>query len=323
MYSGWKKVDSQVSFTLRLEDLVAISFFLIYLIAFAIFGGPGKDLPVWQVIGSGVLAVGLLLSIVLARQAISLQQYSLQSKPDRKDSISPYATIIRDWLPFLTILAMYYSLWGDITHILVPRDRDAALIAWDQRLFGMQASVALQRYTHPILTAWMKFAYNFHPFNVPLVGLFVYLRRPRSNFREMMAGLMVIGFFGYFGYLLVPAVGPLYTLKNYYHVDLGSMQFMDYVKIRRDVFPSLHAGIAFLVWIYAYRNSRLLFLILSPLILSLWVSTVYLRQHYLIDVVVGLALAPLCVLLADWLFKHYADVRLSFSIPGELRSGPR
>jgi membrane-associated phospholipid phosphatase len=315
MPSGWKKDDSRVRFSLRLEDLVAISFFLIYLIVFAIFGGPGKDLPVWQVIGSGVLAVGLLLSVVLVRQAISAKSYSLQCKNDRRNFVLPYASIIRDWLPFLTILAMYYSLWGDATHILVPRDRDAALIAWDQRLFGMQASVALQRYTHPILTAWMKFAYNFHPFNVPLVGLFIYLRRPRANFREMMSGLMVICFFGYLGYLLVPAVGPLYTLKNQYYIDLGSMQFMDYVKIRRDVFPSLHVGISFLVWIYAYRNSRWLFWILSPLILSLWISTVYLRQHYLIDVVVGLALAPLCVLLADWLFKHYGDVQFSFSIP--------
>lgn len=314
---GLKNGCSRVCFTLRLEDLVAISFFLLYLVVFTIFGGPGKDLPVWQVIGSGVLAVVLLLFVALVRQAISSKNYSPQSKSDLRDFALPYASIIRDWLPFLTIVAMYYSLWGDVTHILVPQDRDAALIAWDQRLFGCQASVALQRYTHPILTAWMRFAYNFHPFNVPLVALFIYLRRSRSNFREMMSGLVVLSFFGYLGYLLVPAVGPSYALKDQYFIDLGPMQFMDYVKIRRDVFPSLHAGISFLVWIYAYRNSRLLFWILSPVILSLWVSTVYLRQHYLIDVVVGLAITPLCILLSDWLFEHFGDVRLSFSIPIE------
>jgi membrane-associated phospholipid phosphatase len=256
------------------------------------------------------------------QQAISAKNYALRSKSDLREFLLPYAWILRDWLPFLTIVAMYYSLWGDVTHILVPHDRDAALIAWDQRLFGMQASVAIQRFTFPALTSWMKFAYNSHPFNVPLVGIFIYLRRPRANFREMMSGLVLIGFIGCIGYLLVPGVGPLYTLKDRYFVDLGPMQFMDYMKIRRDVFPSLHAGISFLIWIYAYRNSRWLFWILSPVILSLWISTIYLRQHYLIDVVAGLALAPLCVLLADFLFKRFGDVNFSFSVPFELARKP-
>ena len=305
-----------MSFALRLEDVVAIAFFLVNLIVLAVFGGPGRqERPVWEIIGLGIITIGLLLSVILVRQAVSSKTYSLHSGSDLRDFALPYCEIIRDWLPFLTILAMYYSLWGDATHLLVTHDRDAALIAWDQRLFGFQASVALQRFAHPALTAWMRFAYNFHPFNVPLVALFIYLRRSRSSFREIMSGLMVISFFGFLGYLLVPAVGPIYTLKDQYYVDLGSMQFMDYVRIRRDIFPSLHAGISFLVWLYAYRNSRWLFWILSPLILSLWISTVYLRQHYLIDVVAGLALAPLCFLLANWLFIHFREVRFSLPIP--------
>ena len=83
---------------------------------------------------------------------------------------------------------------------------------------------------------------------------------------------------------------------------------MDFARIRRDVFPSLHVGISFVVWLYAYRNSRRLFLVLSPLILSLWVSTVYLRYHYLIDCIAGLILAPLSFLLANWLFKRLGEI---------------
>src|SRR5574337_120544 len=87
-----------------------------------------------------------------------------------------------------------YSLWGDATHLLVPNDRDAELIALDQKLFGFQASVAMQRYISQPLTAWMDFAYTFHVLNVPIVGCFVYLRRPRHRFREMMAGVLVVTF---------------------------------------------------------------------------------------------------------------------------------
>ena len=111
----------------------------------------------------------------------------------------------------------------------------------------------------------------------------------------------------------------MYTLRNQYTVPLHQsiwmfnreVDFMDFARIRRDVFPSMHVAISFVVWLYAYRNSKKLFWILSPLILSLWLSTLYLRYHYLIDVVAGLILAPLSFLLANWLFRRWGDIPVS------------
>jgi membrane-associated phospholipid phosphatase len=117
---------------------------------------------------------------------------------------------------------------------------------------------------------------------------------------------------------LVPAIGPVYTLHDQYTVPLGQsldifnqqMQFMDFARIQRDVFPSMHTAVSFIVWLYAYRNSRRLFVLLAPFILSLWASTVYLRYHYLVDVVAGLILAPLCFLAANWMFKRFGMLQL-------------
>jgi membrane-associated phospholipid phosphatase len=109
----------------------------------------------------------------------------------------------------------------------------------------------------------------------------------------------------------------MYTLRDQYTVPLyqslevfnRETEFMDFARIQRDVFPSLHVGISFVVWLYAWRNSQRLGWILSPLVLSLWVSTIYLRYHYLVDVVAGLILAPLCYGLANWLFKRFGEIR--------------
>jgi membrane-associated phospholipid phosphatase len=171
----------------------------------------------------------------------------------------------------------------------------------------------------------MNLAYAFHIVNIPIVACFVYLRRSRTRFREMMAGVLVVSFFGLLGYLLVPAIGPMYTLRDQYTVPLSQplaivnrqIEFMDFARIKRDVFPSLHVGISFLVWLYAFRNSRRLFWILSPFILSLWISTVYLRYHYLVDVLAGLGLAPPCYFLANWLFKRFGEVRFSTNLPAK------
>src|SRR6516162_6571072 len=315
--------SQRLTLPLRLEDLVALAFFLVCLAVQIVFRevrgltlSPGDVLII-------IPAMALLLGKELVHYFVIGKQADGDPADDLRRFIRPYWEIVRDWFPFLVILLMYYSLWGEATHLLVTKDRDTVLIALDQRLFGFQASVALQRFVSAPLTAWMQFAYVFHIWNIPLVACFIYLYRPRVRFREMMCGLVVISFLGVLGYLLVPAIGPMYTLREQYTVGLSQpletfnrqMDFMDYARIQRDVFPSLHVGISFVVWLYAYRNSRRLFWILMPLVLSLWVSTVYLRFHYLVDCVAGFILAPASFALANWLFARFGDLRLSVALP--------
>jgi len=307
----------------RLEDLVALAFLLLNLCFRLIFSGAAHiNLSPADVLII-IPAMTLLLAKELVHYFVAGKKESPASSADPRAFIRPYWEIVRDWFPFLAILLMYYSLWGDATHLLVSHDCDGELIALDQRLFGFQASVAIQPFITPRRTAWMEFAYFYHILNIPLVGCFVYLWRPRARFREMMSGLMVITFLGLIGYVLVPAIGPLYSLHQVYTVSLSQpvaifnqqLAFMDLARIHRDVFPSMHVAISFLVWLYAWRNSKALFWAVSPLILSLWVSTIYLRYHYLVDVVAGLLLAPASFLLANWLFARFGNLALSVPIP--------
>lgn len=313
----------RLALPLRLEDVVALIFFSLSLILRLVF----RKLHRGDFSPADVLIIIPAMVLLLAKELV---HYFLAAKPaaasgpeEPLEFVRPFWEIIRDWFPFLVILMMYYSLWGDATLLMVTTDRDQALMAIDQRLFGFQVSLALQRIISPGLTAWMSFAYFFHIINIPLVGCFIYLRRPRQRFREMMSGLMVVSFLGLMGYLFVPAIGPMYTLRNQYTVPLHQavglfsrqVDFMDFARIRRDVFPSLHVAISFVVWLYAYRNSKKLFWFLAPLILSLWLSTVYLRYHYLIDVVAGLALAPLAFLVANALFRRFSEIPLRLTIP--------
>jgi len=313
----------------RMEDLVALAFFVLNLAFRLLARGAGHSNPS----PAGVLIIIPAMTLLLAKELVHYfmagKQELSASSADPQAFVRPYWEIVRDWFPFLVILLMYYSLWGDATHLLVEHDRDQELIVLDQRLFGFQASVAMQRFITPARTAWMEFSYFFHILNIPIVACFIYLRRPRSRFREMMSGLMVVSFFGLLGYLLVPAIGPMYTQRNLYTVALSQpififnhqLEFMDFARIHRDVFPSMHVAISFLVWLYAWRNSRLLFWVLSPLVLSLWVSTVYLRYHYLIDVLAGLLLAPPCFLFANWLFRRFGNVVFPIPLPAAWAGG--
>jgi membrane-associated phospholipid phosphatase len=310
----------------RIEDLIALLFFLVNVVLEVIFrqlhGRPLDRSDVMIVIP----AVVLILGKEVANHFIGREGGRLENGPDAFKVARRCWQVLRDWFPFIIILLMYYSLWGTATLLLFSHDRDAMLLHWDKWLFGVEPTIYLQRIVRPPLTAWMQFSYTFHLYVMPVVAGFIYALRRRSRFREMMCGLVVISFVGTLGYMIVPAIGPMYTLHSIYTVPLSQplavfnrqIQFIDFARVRRDCFPSLHVGISFLVWLYAGRNSKVLFAILAPLILSCWFSTVYLRFHYAVDCLAGFALAPACFLLANWLYERYGEVAVRAPLPAGL-----
>ena len=136
--------ERKLTFNLRLEDAVALLFFFITLVFRLIF----SELR-GATVGPAHLLVIITAVVVLMAKELLHYFFAGSSRSGAESDLGafarPFWEIVRDWTPFLIILLMYYSLWGDATHLLVTHDRDSALIAMDQRLFGFQASVALQR----------------------------------------------------------------------------------------------------------------------------------------------------------------------------------
>src|SRR5579875_655906 len=244
--------EATVMLDFRVEDAVAMLFFLINMALeffFRKLRGQSFDASDVMIV---IPAVALLLAKEVVNYFIAGTETRLDTGKDVLNFIRPYWRVVRDWFPFLVILLMYYSLWGKATLMVVTHDRDSMLLAWDRRLFGVEPTIYLQRFISPPLTAWMQFAYAFHLYNIPLVACFIYLFRPKERFREMMCGLVVITFFGILGYLIVPAIGPVYTLRNVYTVGLSQplavfnrqIEFINFARIQRDCFPSLHVGLS-------------------------------------------------------------------------------
>jgi membrane-associated phospholipid phosphatase len=81
----------------------------------------------------------------------------------------------------------------------------------------------------------------------------------------------------------------------------------------RSAFPSLHCSLALLTLIYSWRfgdavfprRRRLFFALAAPLCVGLWVSTVYLRHHWVPDIAAGLALGTCANLLAPVLRRRW------------------
>ncbi|MGH7371035.1 MAG: phosphatase PAP2 family protein, partial [Candidatus Methylomirabilales bacterium] len=68
-------------------------------------------------------------------------------------------------------------------------------------------------------------------------------------------------------------------------------------RFKQDAFPSGHTAIVLVVLFYARGFVRGLFWIFLPMVVALIFSTVYLRYHYVVDVLAGILLAALCPVL--------------------------
>jgi membrane-associated phospholipid phosphatase len=71
--------------------------------------------------------------------------------------------------------------------------------------------------------------------------------------------------------------------------------------------PSSHVAVALVVMIYAIRYTKTLAWILTPVILSLFVATVYGRFHYFLDVVAGILVGLLALFICERFFVPKAN----------------
>ena len=212
----------------------------------------------------------------------------------------PGWSFLRDILPFGYCLAIYTNL-HDTVHFANSHDIQDSLIAIDQWLFGVQPCVWAQQFFHPALTDIFSFCYMIFFLFAPVVAAVLLLKRNRAGFRKTLVTVILCFYCGYFLYVVFPAIPPRIALKPFFYIDFqGSpiynfeaMIFSALPQDSRCAFPSLHSAVTLLSLIFAWKYSRITFWLILPFCLGLFLSTVYLRHHYVIDLIAGWALGVL------------------------------
>lgn len=209
--------------------------------------------------------------------------------------------ILRDWLPFYFCI-LFYEFLHSFLAFINPNDWHELLIQIDYFLFGAHPTVWLQKFIHPALTNYLTTVYLAYFLFLPALATMLYFKRKFFEFRALMLTAIVCLYAGYVGYILVPALPPYMTQSTLYTLtlqgtlaDKALFPFLDTTAIHRGCFPSLHTAIITIVLIFACRYEPKLFWLMLPFGLSLFVATVYLRQHYVIDLIAGWILAGGCL----------------------------
>ena len=296
----WCYIASMIRPILSPSDLLSITF-LALLSGLSIFSAPGNSF--WA---------GLVPTYAVLSGVILVTAFYRASSGSTKAGF--HLSII---VMVITVLITFNSL-GTLITFLHDTTIDASLIRIDQAIFGVHPTVWLERLFTPLLTDMLQLAYVSYYFIPLALGIILINRGRTAEFEEVLFGILLCFYLSYVGYLLFPAIGPRFTLSHLQTTDLQGSTLMAAIqdglnaleKNKTDAFPSGHTAISLLCLYYAWKErEKVLFATLFPLVTGLVVSTVYLRYHYVIDVIAGAGLTGLTIMLAPVLRRALSGRR--------------
>ena len=237
--------------------------------------------------------------------------------------------ILHRFYPAAAITLTYKQI-GVLVPALRPGLYDKALIAADRFLFGADPTVFLHRFAHPVLTEFLQLAYiSFYL--LPILLAAALLRRRRYAAFDYTVFSVIYGFFlSYLGYFILPAIGPRFSLHDFYaiNVELPGLLLTNAIRefvnvgasassthpdaaslIQRDVFPSGHTLVTLVSIYLAIRFRTRTRYVLIPVGLLLIFSTVYLRYHYVVDVIGGFLFFGLTMSTGRLLYDRWQRFR--------------
>ena len=218
-------------------------------------------------------------------------------------------------IPFYGII---FSGFQSFIHILKPTDYDELLLKADHSVFGFDITRWFEPYISRPLTEILTLSY-FSYYILPTLTfvLFFFAKNPASfiTARNYLLAIVIAWYGAFIFYLILPAAGPDIAFPEHYTITLQGLSPVTNMYLQslgkylresfvRNTFPSMHFGIILITNYFAFRYKKKYFLFVTlPLGTMLAIATVYLRQHYLIDLVGSLPVAAVSIYLAGKLIK--------------------
>lgn len=219
-----------------------------------------------------------------------------------------FLKFLQRWYPVF-FLPLFFTGLHYLVPAIHPVDFDPQLIRADYWLTGGYPTVWLEKFYHPLLSDFLQLCYSTFYF-LPLLILIPLQIQKRSVHFERAASVFLLTFYlSYLGYLVFPALGPRFYLAHLHHRMIPGGFIFHYLNnvlnglesVQWDAFPSGHVAIALVYAYFAYIYFRKLFYWTLLFVIALIFSTLYLRYHYLIDLIAG-AVLFLLVALIDHFF---------------------
>jgi membrane-associated phospholipid phosphatase len=185
---------------------------------------------------------------------------------------------------------------------------DSVFAGIDQWLFGCQPAL---EFSKALPYRWLSELMSFGYFSYFLILVFiaVYLYFANKKAGEKAVFVLLCSFFIYYIlFIILPVVGPQFYFPDNQVPD--GYLFRPLLIAAQSTgekptgaFPSSHVGVSIIYLIIIYKYARKYFAYFVPIVIMLIISTVYIKAHYVIDVIGGAVSAPIIYFCANKLSK--------------------
>lgn len=284
--------NSSASSLVKALDILVVSFTGLLLLLAIIFSSKVNN---WEIVTRNLFLIGIsyfLISYIIGKINSSFWQISVRGSL------------------IAAINGLLFSEIQHLQHIFVNRWFDQQLIDLDKWVFGIELTMAFDKITVPWLTEAMMFAYTVYVPLIVLVAVFCYLKSGKLAGEDYLFNLTLAYFLSYLGFLIYPIAGPLFYQPEVYKTPLEGGLFTYFGEwIRTNAhypggnLPSPHCAAGTVMLVMLHRYNRNIFFVILPIIILLYISTVYGRYHYAMDGVLGIILALLITKLTKKRFQ--------------------
>jgi membrane-associated phospholipid phosphatase len=236
---------------------------------------------------------------------------------------------LRMWIPFLIVLLSYEALQGIVGQMVSSGDL-MNLSTIDKLLLGFNLTGAIQQqFLSPGLTEITLFLYSLHFPLIVIASVFLWFGR-RSLFNKYAISMVLTSYVALIIFAIMPTAPPWYqgvaanlvtasTSTSY--ASTGASLLAGYIHLTTLIeadkfaaFPSLHAAYVVLFCYFMMRYRNTLGWITIPLTFGVLFSTLYLGQHYLIDLIAGASLALASALTAELVISRTANAGKTIAV---------
>ncbi|MDI6767863.1 MAG: phosphatase PAP2 family protein, partial [Bacteroidota bacterium] len=167
---------------------------------------------------SVILSFGTMMSVYIVATNLLLAAFIIRLGKTVENSSSKIIRGVQDWYP----IPIIYFIFKEVHFIILGSERgdwDNIFIAIDRAIFGVDPTVWFTQFATPLLTEILQIAYTSYYFIMLAVGFELYIRKDQEKFLFAVF-TVVYGFaLSYLGYLAFPAVGPRFTLHDFYALN--------------------------------------------------------------------------------------------------------
>ena len=235
---------------------------------------------------------------------------------------------LKDWLPFITVFLSYEAMYS-VADVFAKNNLHSGPRILEQAIFGgsVPSFILQQTIRMPVLDYAGAFFYSLH-FFAPTIFAFILWRQSPKDYWKYTVAFGVLSYAALLTFLAYPVAPPWLDttlssqgfnitriLTTSVDQNLGLPVYktvFDFLSPNKyAAFPSMHSALPWLISLFALKiwKTKALPVLIFPI--GVWFSAVYLGEHYVVDVLGGIAYATVAFLAVELLLP-YLSRRVGF-----------